>query len=65
MKRMMFLLCASLLFTGNTIFAADPTLPELFKRAKDKFASADYRGSLADLIGRRSSHSWDRQPTSA
>src|SRR4051795_6864319 len=43
-------LCAVLLLfiTCNTI-AADPTLPELFKRAKDKFASGDYKGSLADF----------------
>src|SRR6267142_2767475 len=49
MKRLTFLLCAALLFIGNSVIAADPTLPELFKRAKDKFASADYRGSLADF----------------
>ncbi|HEV7486866.1 MAG TPA: hypothetical protein VGQ65_14405 [Thermoanaerobaculia bacterium] len=38
-------LCAALLLliTFNA-FAADPTLPELFKRAKDKFAAGDYKG---------------------
>jgi GWxTD domain-containing protein len=49
MKRLTFLLCAFLLFVGNSVIAADPTLPELFKRAKDKFSAADYRGSLADF----------------
>jgi GWxTD domain-containing protein len=42
------IVAALLLITVNAI-AADPTLPELFKRAKDKFASADYKGSLADF----------------
>jgi GWxTD domain-containing protein len=49
MKRPMFLLCASLLFISSSVLAADPTLPELFKRAKDRFGAADYRGSLADF----------------
>jgi len=39
----------SLLLFAASLFAADPTLPELFKRAKDKFAAADYKGSLADF----------------
>jgi GWxTD domain-containing protein len=41
--------CLSLLLLAASLFAADPTLPELFKRAKDKFAAADYKGSLADF----------------
>jgi GWxTD domain-containing protein len=43
-------LCAALLLliTFNA-FAADPTLPELFKRAKEKFSTGDYKGSLADF----------------
>jgi GWxTD domain-containing protein len=44
------LLCAvSILLFTSALFAADPSLPELFKSAKDKFAAADYRGSLADF----------------
>ncbi len=48
MKRFGTFFCAVLLIAG-TAFAADPTLPELFKRAKDKFASGDYKASLADF----------------
>jgi GWxTD domain-containing protein len=39
----------SLLLFASSLFAADPSLPELFKRAKEKFAAADYKGSLADF----------------
>jgi GWxTD domain-containing protein len=39
----------SLMLFAASLFAADPTLPELFKRAKEKFATADYKGSLADF----------------
>jgi len=43
-------LCASLLlFITCSAFAADPTLPELFKRAKDEFSAGDYKASLADF----------------
>jgi GWxTD domain-containing protein len=44
-------LCAAalLLLITCSAFAADPTLPELFKRAKDKFAAGDFKGSLADF----------------
>src|SRR4051812_33218051 len=49
MKHVRIFFCALLLLSAAAVFAADPTLPELFKRAKDKFASADYRGSLADF----------------
>ena len=43
-------LCAVLfiLITCN-VFAADPTLPELFKRGKDRFAAGEFKGSLADF----------------
>jgi len=49
MKHVRIVISALLLLSAVAVFAADPTLPELFKRAKDKFASADYRGSLADF----------------
>jgi GWxTD domain-containing protein len=49
MTRSRTLLVAALLIITANAFAADPTLPELFKRAKDKFASGDYKGSLADF----------------
>jgi len=49
MKRIRIFSGISLLLLAGAVFAADPTLPELFKRAKDKFASADYKGSLADF----------------
>jgi GWxTD domain-containing protein len=43
-------LCASLLLVITcSAIAAEPTLPELFKRAKDEFASGDYKASLADF----------------
>jgi len=43
-------LCASLLlFITCSALAADPTLPELFKRAKDEFSAGDYKASLADF----------------
>jgi GWxTD domain-containing protein len=49
MIRLRTLTCAALLLIACSAIAADPTLPELFKRAKDKFASGDYKGSLADF----------------
>jgi GWxTD domain-containing protein len=49
MKTLQPLCAALLLFLTCSAFAADPTLPELFKRAKDKFAAGDYKGSLADF----------------
>lgn len=43
-------LCAVvLLLVTCSAIAADPTLPELFKRAKDEFAGGDYKASLADF----------------
>jgi GWxTD domain-containing protein len=35
-----------LLLLPCSLFAADPTLPALFKRAKESFASSDYKASL-------------------
>jgi GWxTD domain-containing protein len=49
MTRLQTLIVAALLVVTATALAADPPLPELFKRAKDKFASGDYKGSLADF----------------
>src|SRR3954452_1726563 len=48
MKRVLSL-AVLLTFSAAVSFAAAPTLPDLFKRAKEKFAGADYRGSLADF----------------
>jgi GWxTD domain-containing protein len=42
-------LCAVLLLLAGNAFAADPTLPELFKRAKDEFAAGSYQRSLTDF----------------
>jgi len=49
MKTLQPLCAALLLLLTCSAFAADPTLPELFKRAKEKFAAGDYKGSLADF----------------
>jgi len=49
MKNFRTLIVAALLLITVNAIAADPTLPELFKRAKDKFASGDFKGSLADF----------------
>src|SRR5205823_4867968 len=49
MKRFSLAFCTVLLVITGIVLAADPTLPDLFKRAKDKFAAGDYRGSLADF----------------
>jgi GWxTD domain-containing protein len=49
MNRMRIVCCMTfLLFTAN-VFAADPSLPQMFKQAKDKFTAGDYKSSLADL----------------
>ena len=42
-------LCAVLLLVAGNALAADPTLPELFKRAKDEFAAGSYQRSLTDF----------------
>ncbi|HEV7429083.1 MAG TPA: GWxTD domain-containing protein [Thermoanaerobaculia bacterium] len=49
MKTLQSFCAVLLLFITCSAIAADPTLPELFKRAKDKFAAGDYKGSLADF----------------
>lgn len=49
MTRLRPFLVAALLLITCSAFASDPTLPELFKRAKDRFASGDFKGSLADF----------------
>jgi GWxTD domain-containing protein len=41
------LTCAALFLITCNAIAADPTLPELFKHAKDTFAAGDYKSSLA------------------
>jgi len=47
MKRPRILACAAIFLVASSVFAV--SLPELFKRAKDKFAAGDYKGSLADF----------------
>jgi GWxTD domain-containing protein len=42
-------LCVVLALVTCNVFAADPTLPELFKRAKDEFAAGSYQRSLTDF----------------
>jgi GWxTD domain-containing protein len=49
MNRMRIFCCATLLLLTASAFAADPSLPQLFKQAKDKFTAGDYKSSLADL----------------
>ncbi len=49
MNRLRVLCCTLLLVSTAAVVAADVTLPELFKRAKDRFAAGDYKGSLADF----------------
>jgi GWxTD domain-containing protein len=49
MNRMRILCCTTLLLIAASVFAADPSLPQLFKQAKDKFTAGDYKSSLADL----------------
>ncbi|MGA8809602.1 MAG: GWxTD domain-containing protein, partial [Thermoanaerobaculia bacterium] len=41
--------CALLLLVAGNVFAADLSLPDLFKRAKEEFAAGDYKRSLADF----------------
>jgi GWxTD domain-containing protein len=49
MKQLRVLISAALLLVTCSAIAADPPLPELFRRAKDKYAAGDYKGSLADF----------------
>lgn len=47
MKATRSLIVATLLLLACNAIAAGPTLPDLFKSAKDKFARGDFQGSLA------------------
>jgi GWxTD domain-containing protein len=47
MKGLRMLSCVALLISAAPLFAADQSLPELFKLAKEKFAAGDYKSSLA------------------
>jgi len=38
-----------LAFSAVAAFTADPSLPDLFKRAKERFAAGDYKTSLSDF----------------
>lgn len=50
MKLFRVLCCTSLLLLpGAVSFAADVSLPDLFKRAKDEFAAGSYQRSLTDF----------------
>jgi len=49
MNRMRILCCTTLFLFAASVFAADISLPQLFKQAKDKFTAGDYKSSLADL----------------
>lgn len=49
MNRMRILCCTTLFLFAASVFAADPSLPQMFKQAKDKFTAGDYKSSLADL----------------
>jgi GWxTD domain-containing protein len=40
---------AVIVLFSATLFAAEPTLPDLFRQAKDEFAHGDYTRSLADF----------------
>lgn len=41
--------CCALLLVAGSVVAAETTLPDLFKRAKEEFAAGDYKRSLADF----------------
>src|SRR3954447_26422703 len=49
MNRMRIVSCTTLLLVAANVFAADISLPQMFKQAKDKFTAGDYKSSLADL----------------
>src|SRR5437764_2323566 len=49
MKLFRILSCSSVLLLAGAVVAADLTLPELFKRAKDEFAAGSYQRSLTDF----------------
>ncbi|HEX9459352.1 MAG TPA: GWxTD domain-containing protein [Thermoanaerobaculia bacterium] len=49
MKLFRVLCSSSVLLLAGAVVAADLTLPELFKRAKDEFAAGSYQRSLTDF----------------
>src|SRR5712671_6700609 len=49
MRQFRVFCCSSLLLVVTAVFAADITLPDLFKRAKDEFSAGSYQKSLADF----------------
>ena len=49
MKLVRVLCCSFLLLLAGAVFAADVTLPDLFKRAKEEFSAGSYQKSLADF----------------
>src|SRR3954463_3941038 len=49
MKTIQSLCAVLLLLITCSAIAADPTLPELFKRAKDEFSAGNYKASLSDF----------------
>jgi GWxTD domain-containing protein len=49
MKQVRAAVCVSLLLLVAMSAAADLSLPDLFKRAKERFAASDFKGSLADF----------------
>jgi GWxTD domain-containing protein len=49
MKHARLFCCVSILLVAGAAVAADLTLPELFKRAKDEFAAGSYQRSLTDF----------------
>lgn len=49
MKHCRVFCCSAVLLLTTAVFAADVTLPDLFKRAKDEFAAGSFQRSLADF----------------
>ena len=49
MTRLRFPIALIAIALSAAVFAADPTLPELFNRGKNAFGSGDYKASLADF----------------
>jgi len=49
MKQLRILCCSSLLLFAGVSLAADISLPDLFKRAKEEFAKGDYQRSYSDF----------------
>jgi GWxTD domain-containing protein len=49
MNRLRIQCFATFLLLTASVFAADTSLPQMFRQAKDKFTAGDYKSSLADL----------------